>query len=217
MTPWEIRGQEMVNCNCNFGCPCQFSVLPTGGSCRAAIVYQIDKGHYGDVALDGLRVAAVYAWPKAIHDGDGQMQLIVDESADEAQCRAIETIMTGGDTEEMATMWFVYSRMSPNKHPTIRAPITLELGQEARTGRARVGEVFELHAKPVPHIVTGAPHRARINLPHGFEYSQAEVASGSTRTMGGGIRLEGLTDTHAHFATLHLNGSGVVREAAAPQ
>jgi hypothetical protein len=55
--------------------------LPTGGSCRAAVVYKIDKGHYGDVSLDGLRVAAVYAWPKAIHDGDGQMQLIVDESA----------------------------------------------------------------------------------------------------------------------------------------
>jgi hypothetical protein len=156
MTPWELRGQEMVNCNCNFGCPCQFSVLPTGGSCRAAIVYQIDRGRYGDVALDGLRVAAVYSWPKAIHDGDGQMQLIVDESAEEAQCRAIETIMTGGDTEEMATMWFVYSRMSPNKHPTIRAPISLEMDQEARTGRARVGEVFELHAKPVPHVVTGA-------------------------------------------------------------
>jgi len=47
MTPWELRGQEMVNCNCNFGCPCQFSALPTGGSCRAAVVYKIDKGHYG--------------------------------------------------------------------------------------------------------------------------------------------------------------------------
>jgi hypothetical protein len=39
--------------------------------------------------------------------------------------------MTGGDTEEMATMWFVYSRMSPNKHPTIRAPITLEMDKES--------------------------------------------------------------------------------------
>jgi pimeloyl-ACP methyl ester carboxylesterase len=79
-----------------------------------------------------------------------------------------------------------------------------------------VTRLLEAHDERL-HAGSGAPHRARINLPHGFEYTQAEVSSGTTRTMGGGIRLEGLTDTHAHFATLHLNGGGVVREAAAPQ
>ena len=52
MTPWEIKGRELANCNCNFGCPCQFGILPNRGNCEAAIVYQIDTGHYGDVKLD---------------------------------------------------------------------------------------------------------------------------------------------------------------------
>ena len=50
MTPWEIKGRELVNCNCNFGCPCQFGILPNRGNCEAAIVYQIDTGHYGATA-----------------------------------------------------------------------------------------------------------------------------------------------------------------------
>ena len=39
----------------------------------------------------------------------------------------------------------------------------------------------------------------------------AEVASGRTKTTGGDISLEKNSDTHAHFASLHLTGAGVVR------
>ncbi|HEX6794628.1 MAG TPA: DUF1326 domain-containing protein, partial [Casimicrobiaceae bacterium] len=35
MTPWEIQGRELINCNCSYGCPCQFSALPTNGNCEA--------------------------------------------------------------------------------------------------------------------------------------------------------------------------------------
>ena len=105
MIDWEIRGEELANCNCNFGCPCQFGVLPTDGTCEAAVVYKIHKGHYGDVSLDGLTAAGVYKWPGAIHEGNGHMQLIIDSSATADQRKALEAIMTGADTEEMATMW----------------------------------------------------------------------------------------------------------------
>ncbi|MCI0431303.1 MAG: DUF1326 domain-containing protein, partial [Rhodospirillales bacterium] len=64
---WMVKGREFANCNCSFGCPCQFNDLPTHGNCRAAIGYQIDQGHFGDVRLDGLRAAALYAWPGAVH------------------------------------------------------------------------------------------------------------------------------------------------------
>jgi len=211
MTEWSIQAEEMANCNCNFGCPCQFGVLPTDGTCEAAVVYDISKGHYGDVKLDGLRAAGVYKWPSAIHEGDGHMQLVIDERADTDQRAALQAILSGEDTEEMATMWFVFSAMSPHKHETLYAPISLDLNAEDRTGTATVGGVFELSAKPIPNIVTGEPHRIGINLPHGFEFTRAEMASGRTRTSGGDISLEKNTDTHAHFASLHLTGSGVVR------
>ncbi|SLN43793.1 hypothetical protein PSA7680_02216 [Pseudoruegeria aquimaris] len=211
MKDWRIQGRELANCNCNFGCPCQFGVLPSDGTCEAAVFYQIEKGHYGDVTLDGLMAAGTYKWPGAIHEGQGEMQLIIDSRATPEQVAALEAIMTGQDTNEMATMWFVFSAMAPNRHPTLTAPMSVEMDTDARKGRVRVEGVFEIDAVPIPNIVTGDPHRISINLPNGFEFARAEMAKGSTRTMGGAISLAKNSGTHAHFADLHLTGAGVVR------
>jgi hypothetical protein len=211
MTNWSIEAEEMANCNCNFGCPCQFGVLPTDGTCEAAVVFDIKKGHYGDTSLDGLRAAGVYKWPSAIHEGNGHVQLIIDERADEGQRAALQAIMSGEDTDEMATMWYVFSAMAPNKHETLYKSISLNIDRDERIGSADVQDVFTIKTKPIPNIVSGDPHRIRINLPHGFEFVQAEMASGATQTTGGDLTLDKNSNTHAHFAKLHLTGSGVVR------
>jgi hypothetical protein len=210
MKDWSIQGEEMANCNCNFGCPCQFGVLPSDGTCEAAVVYQIHKGHYGDTNLDGLMAAGVYKWPGAIHEGNGHMQLIIDENADDDQRAALEAIMTGADTEEMATMWFVFSAMSPNRHKTIYAPISLDMDAQDRIGKAAVEGVLEINVEPIPNIVTGDPHRVGIALPNGFEFGFAEMAKGRTKTSGGDIKLTKNNGTHAHLASLHLTGTGRV-------
>jgi hypothetical protein len=31
---WCIRADEFVNCNCAYGCPCQFNALPTMASAK---------------------------------------------------------------------------------------------------------------------------------------------------------------------------------------
>lgn len=211
MTNWMISGEEMANCNCNFGCPCQFSVLPTDGTCEAAVVYDIESGHHGDVDLSGVKAASVYKWPGPIHEGNGEMQLIIDATASAAQKAALETIMTGGDTQEMATMWFVFGAMCPTKHETLTATISVELDRDNRVGKATVDGVFEVEGQPLANIVSGEPHRVRFDLPNGFEFAQAEAAQGRTRTMGGALSLLKNTGTHAHFARLHLSGDGVVR------
>ncbi len=43
----------------------------------AAVGMQIEEGHYGKVNLDGLRWAAIAAWPGPIHMGHGEIQPIV--------------------------------------------------------------------------------------------------------------------------------------------
>jgi len=60
MTPWEIKAREFGNCNCSYGCPCQFNDLPTHGNCEASVGFQIDEGHHGDVKLDGVRMAGIF-------------------------------------------------------------------------------------------------------------------------------------------------------------
>jgi hypothetical protein len=133
MTPWEIDALEIANCNCAIGCPCQFDSLPTYGNCEAAVGFIIRTGHHGDVKLDGVKAAAVAHWPGPIHEGNGSIQLIVDSSASLEQCRAIETIFSGGDTEDMATVFWVFDKMAPNKLETLTKPIDLAVDMDARS------------------------------------------------------------------------------------
>lgn len=212
MIEWRLKGREFANCNCAYGCPCQFNALPTTGTCEAAVGYQFDEGHFGEVDLSGTRAAAVYQWPGPVHEGNGTMQLIVDDSASEDQRSALLKILQGEETEPMTTVWSVYSTMSPNKLESLSKPIELEIDVENRTGRILVPEVFETTGEPIRNPVTGNIHRARIDLPHGFEYELAEMASGST-TATGAIKLD-LKNTYGQFAEIHLSQSGVVRTAA---
>ena len=85
MTPWEIHAIEVANCNCAYGCPCQFNSLPTYGNCEAAVGIRINEGHYGGVSLNGMNVALTAKWPGPIHEGNGETQLIVDERASAEQ------------------------------------------------------------------------------------------------------------------------------------
>ena len=210
-TEWKIKGKEYANCNCSYGCPCQFNALPTRGFCEAVVGFQIEQGHFGDVKLDGLRAAGVYQWPGPVHEGNGTMQLIVDERADAKQRDALLKIMTGQETDDMATMWWVYSAMAPNKLSPVFAPIELEVDVDARRGKIAVPGILQSLGEPIKNPVTGQEHRVRIDLPHGFEYRLAEIGSGTSKASGQ-IKLD-LKDSYGQFARLHLSNKGVVDEA----
>jgi hypothetical protein len=92
---WAIRGPHFMNCNCDYGCPRQFAALPTDGTCEAVVAWRIDEGHFGDVKLDGLVGVNTYAWPGAIHEGNGAMQSIIDERADDKQRDALTAVLSG--------------------------------------------------------------------------------------------------------------------------
>ncbi|MDP7344312.1 MAG: DUF1326 domain-containing protein [Alphaproteobacteria bacterium] len=212
MIDWRIRAREFANCNCAYGCPCQFNALPTYGTCEAAAGYQIDEGHFGEISLDGVRAAAIYKWPGPVHEGDGEMLLIIDESASEAQRDAVIRILNGEETEPMATVWSVYTAMSSKILEPLFLPIEFSVDVENRTARLIVPGVIDGIGEPILNPVTGKIHRARIDLPHGFEYELAEMGSGTTTTKGA-IALE-LVKSYGQFAEIHLSNSGVVRSAA---
>lgn len=208
MTEWFVKGKEFANCNCSYGCPCQFNALPTHGNCMAAVGYQIDEGRFGDVKLDGLRAAATYKWPAAVHQGNGTMQLIIDERADGKQRDALLSIMSGKETKDMATVWWVYSAMCPTKLEPLFKPIEFTVDVDGRRARLAVPGILETVGEPIRNPVNGAEHRARIDLPNGFEYRIGEIASGTTRATGA-IKLD-LQNTFGLFANIHLSHAGVV-------
>ena len=210
---WQIKGKEFANCNCSYGCPCQFNALPTHGFCCAVAGFQIEQGRFGDVKLDGLRAAGLYRWPGPVHEGNGTMQLIVDKSADARQREALLKIMNGQETEQFATMWFVFSAMSPNKLEPVFEKIDFVVDVDARRARLVIPGIVESVGEPIKNPVTGLEHRARIDIPHGFEYRLAEIGSGRTTTSGK-IKLD-LKDTYGQFARIHLSNKGIVDEARA--
>ena len=213
MTSWEIEGRELINCSCSYGCPCQFSAPPTKGHCEAIGGIAIDKGHHGDVRLDGTRIAMLLAWPGPIHQGRGRCQPIVDSSASEAQRAALLKIMSGQDTEPFATVFAVFATTFEKVFDPIFAPIEFDVDVDARRGTVRVDGVFELEGQPIRNPVSGQAHRARIDLPEGFEYEIAEIGSASSHS-GGNLPLD-IKDSYAQFARLHLGNRGVVRHRAA--
>jgi len=210
MIPWEIHAVLVANCNCAYGCPCQFNALPTYGTCEAADGFHIEKGFYGEVSLDGLSAGMLAKWPGPVHEGNGERLIIIDDQATAEQRNALEKIISGEDTEEFATIFSVVNAMTTMRHETLYLPVTIEADIEARSGRVVVDGVFELNVEPIKNPVTGDEHRARIEIPDGFEFIIAEMASGNVKTQSG-IEMPNNKGTHAHLAELHLNNSGIIR------
>ena len=209
MIPWEIHATVVANCNCAYGCPCQFDALPTYGTCEAADGFKIEKGFYGGVSLDGVSAGMLAKWPGPIHEGNGERLIIIDDRATAEQRNALEKIISGKDTEELATIFWVVNAMTSIRHETLYLPVTVEADMDARTGRVVVDGVFDLNVEPIMNPVTGAEHRARIEIPDGFEFTIAEMATGSLKTQSV-IELPNNNGTHSHLTELHLNNSGII-------
>jgi hypothetical protein len=210
MTDWEFKGRELVNCNCEYGCNCQFNALPDKGHCQAVAGIQIDEGHHGDTRLDGLRIAAIYKWPGAVHEGNGEALPFVDQRADEKQREALLRIMVGEDTDPFATMFAVYASTLTKLHDPVFTDIEFEVDVDGRLGRLSIRDYVEMSGEPIRNKATGMEARAQIVLPNGFEYAVADIGSASSRTTGGPIQVE-FANSYGQFANLHLSTHGVVR------
>jgi hypothetical protein len=209
MATWEIEGREFGNCNCSYGCPCQFNALPTHGHCHGFGVYDIRQGFHGSTRLDGLRAAAIFRWPGPIHQGKGECVHVLDRRATPEQRAALLRILRGEDTEPGATVFQVFVSTCDTVHEPIIADIDFEIDIDGRTASARVDGVIAAKGAPIVNPITGAEHRVRITQPNGFEFAEAEIGRGWAN-VAGPIRFE-LSDTYGQFAEIHLCQSGLVR------
>ncbi len=174
-TNWTIRALEFSNCNCSYGCPCQFNGLPTHGHCRAVVGFQIETGRHGDTKLDGLKVAGIFKWPGPIHMGQGEAALVIDKRADPAQREALLRILSGQDTDPGATIFNVFASTLTKVHEPIFADIDFSIDVDGRRARIHVPGYIETRGEPILNPVTGKEHRVRIDSPNGFEFRLAEV------------------------------------------
>jgi hypothetical protein len=104
---WQVSGQYYETCSCDFVCPCVpggMTVSPTKGTCTFAMAFQVERGSYGAVSLDGLGFIVLGFTPEAMAKGNWSVGLIADERASDDQRDAITAIASGAGGGPMAAL-----------------------------------------------------------------------------------------------------------------
>jgi len=184
---WMLKGRGYEYCNCSFGCGCNFGGFPSSpdGSCRAFVGMDIVSGRCGEVDLSGVKCAAIVAWPKAIHEGNGRAVFIVTPDTSDAQVAALGQILSG---QLGGLPWELIG-------PTMqvvglqKVPITIEGKGRRSTFRAEGigvgrGEAFR-------NPVTGEEHIANLDLPDGFIWKRGECGQGTFQASADGVSVDG--------------------------
>lgn len=181
---WELKGTVIVACNCDYGCPCNFNALPTKGKCEGTWTWHVERGTFGETSLDDLNFTVCVNWPGAIHEGNGEALILVDERADEAQRNAIETLV-GGDA---GGPWGVLAWTWPTIHGP--KPVAYDLHLDGVKTRVKAGNSYEVVSETIKNPVSGAEVHPGATLPEGIVFKEAEFGSSTAFRVSDGIAYE---------------------------
>lgn len=181
---WSLKGTVIVACNCDYGCPCNFNALPSTGKCEGGWTWHVDEGRYDDVVMDGLNFSVYANWPGAIHDGGGEALILVDESADDDQRKAIDALV-GGDH---GGPWGILAWTWPTMHGPVAVPYEIEL--DGVRSRMKAGAVVSLEAGPIRNPVTGAESFPSVVLPQGIIFKQGDCGASTTFRVADGVEYD---------------------------
>ena len=96
MAQWRMKGQYLKNCNRLASCPCDTMGMPAPNSfCEGMAGMHIQEGHFDHIDLSRLTWVGVVHFPRAMHEGNGDWEIYIDERASAPQRAALEQILTG--------------------------------------------------------------------------------------------------------------------------
>lgn len=179
-TAWDVKGTVTLACNCDYGCPCNFNARPTYGHCEGEWTWHVGTGRFGAARLDGLNFTLAADWPAAIHEGNGEALILIDERADEAQRRAIQTLLEG----QAGGPWAILRDTLSRVHGPRFVPYTVKLDGVHSTVRA--GDCLHLELQPSRNPVTKAEAFPRLLLPQGFIWKDGALGASKVFLVRGG-------------------------------
>jgi hypothetical protein len=181
---WRVKGQVVIACNCDYGCPCNVNARPTHGNCEGGWTWQFEEGLFGDVRLDGLHAGLYADWPKAIHEGDGVAMYLLDDRANDAQRAALRTLVEG----QAGGPWAVFRKTFRELHgPQF---VRFSVQTDGQLPRVRGEGLVEISTEFIRNPVTKETTHPRIALPEGLIVKEAALL-GSSRFI--------VTDEHVHY------------------
>ena len=169
---WNMKADYVETCNCDYGCPCNFNGFPTGGFCRALVLYHIRVGNFGKVKLDGLDVIIAMSWPKAIHEGNGTVQLYITKKADGSQRDGIIRIFSGQSKGDGPFTLFAgtFKHVLEPQFADVVARI------DGKKSSFSVPGVMDVQVESFVNPVTGEEQETKLELPKGFIWKLAQAA-----------------------------------------
>jgi len=156
-TKWSLAGEYIEACNCDAGCPCKFGADPTQGYCDGIIGFEIQRGYYGEVQLDGLRFALLLQAPGSPFEGELKAGCYFDESASQEQRQALEKIISG----EAGGFWSVINTLVSDNRGVKYAPIHMEASGSCRT--FKIPNVIEIVNEPLLNPLTKEPQEIKVS------------------------------------------------------
>ena len=210
---WKISTKQIGTCSCDYGCPCEFNAPPTRLPCEGVMAMEITEGYFGNTRLDGLRVAGVYRWPGAVHEGNGTWQSIIDKRANNEQVESLFTIL-GGKEQEPTTGFSIYATTIAHEPDPIFADIEFEWDIKKRHGRFMVSGVLKADIEPIRNPVTRSPHFIAIRPHEGFEFREAEMASANFSSQG--QLVQDYKNKFASISFVTYGPSGVIDNQSYP-
>jgi len=168
---WNLKAEYVETCNCDFGCPCNFSGFPTYGFCRALVLHSITSGNYGSVKLDGLDVIMAGSWPKAIHEGNGTVQLFISKQASPQQRDAITKIFFGQAKGSGPFSIFA----STFKYVLDSQFVEIKKKIDGKRSSFSIAGVMDVEVESFKNPVTGEEQDTKIQLPKGFIWTLADA------------------------------------------
>ena len=181
---WTLSGKVLITCNCDWGCPCNFNARPTHGHCQGGWTWRVDHGSSGTVTLDGLCFSVFAKWPGAIHEGNGEALLLIDERADPRQRAAIEELLAGKIGGPWGVLGWTWPKMY-GPHST-----AYDLVLDGVNSRMKGGDFVEVACGPIRNPVTGAEAYPSVVLPEGIIVKRADLGSVTRFRVSGGVQYE---------------------------
>ena len=168
-----MKSDYVETCNCDYGCPCNFSGFPSAGFCRTLVLYHIQNGSYGkDINLDGLDAIYAVSWPKAIHEGNGTMQLFITRKASEQQRQALVNILSGQAKGDGPFVLFA----GTFKYFLEPQFFDIKVNIDGKKSIFSVPCIIDVQIESFLNPVSGKEQETKVQLPNGFIWKLAEAS-----------------------------------------
>jgi hypothetical protein len=181
---WSLKGTVLVACNCDYGCPCNFNALPTYRECEGGWTWRVEDGIRDGISLSGLTFSLLCDWPGAIHEGNGEAMILIDERADGRQRAAILGLLRG----EAGGPWGILKNTFTIVHEPKFVPFTVEIGESRSSVSA--GDALELATQAIRNPVTQVEVHPRAVLPEGFIFKEGALLCSAVFKASGDVTYE---------------------------